>query len=205
MEPVKDHELKAFFTHVIGVLEGLDVPYMVVGGFAAILYGQPRLTIDVDVVVEMAPHHIDPFVAAFPIPDYYVSEETVRDSLRRRYLFNVIEPTTGAKVDLVPLPRDRFTREAFRRRQRVTYDPKGRAATFMAPEDVVVAKLRAYEETGSDRHLADAQSVVVMQWGELDVELMRRGARTAGVAESLERLLEAARREAAEPSDSRWK
>jgi hypothetical protein len=195
MEPVKDHELKAFFTHVIHVLERLDIPYMVVGGFAAILYGQPRLTIDVDVVVDMEPRHVDPFVAAFPIPDYYVSKEAVRDSLRRRYLFNVIQPTTGAKVDLIPLPRDRFTREAFHRRQRVTYDEEGRAAAFMAPEDVVVAKLRAYEETESDRHLRDAESVLVMQWGALDLALMRRGARAADVFESLERLLEGVRRE----------
>lgn len=195
MERVRDYELKAFFTTVIDVLERLEIPYMVVGGFAAILYGQPRLTIDVDVLVDMEPEHVGPFVAAFPIPDYYVSEEAIRDSLRRRYLFNVIEPTTGAKVDLIPLPRDRFTREAFHRRQRVTYDREGHAATFMAPEDVVVAKLRAYDETESDRHLRDAQSVVLIQWGELDVDLMRRSARAAGVGEALEGLLTAARRE----------
>jgi hypothetical protein len=195
MEPVKAHELKGFFTHVIQVLERLDIPYMVVGGFAAILYGQPRLTIDVDVVVDMEADQIDPFVAAFPIPDYYVSKEAVRDSLRRRYPCNVIQPITGAKVDLIPLPRDRFTREAFQRRRRVTYDDEGRAAAFMAPEDVVVAKLRAYEETESDRHLRDAESVLVMQWGALDLALMRRGARAADVVEALERLLEGVRRE----------
>ena len=65
----------------------------------------------------------------------------------------------------------------------------------MTPEDVVVAKLRAYESTESDRHLRDAQSVVVMQWGELDLELMRRSARAADVVEVLEGLLEATRRE----------
>jgi hypothetical protein len=65
----------------------------------------------------------------------------------------------------------------------------------MAPEDVVVAKLRAYERTESDRHLRDAESVLVMQWGELDLELMRRSARAADVVEALERLLEGVRRE----------
>ncbi len=46
MEPVRDYELRAFFTYVIEVLERLGIPYMVVGGFAAIMYGEPRLTID---------------------------------------------------------------------------------------------------------------------------------------------------------------
>jgi len=70
MEPVRDYELKAFFTYVIEVLENLGIPYMVVGGFAAIFYGEPRLTIDVDIVVDMKLEHVRPLVAAFPVPDY---------------------------------------------------------------------------------------------------------------------------------------
>ena len=195
MERVRDYELKAFFTYVIDVLEGLNIPYMVVGGFAAIFYGQPRLTIDVDIVVDMKWHHIEPLVAAFPIPDYYVSEEGIRDSLQRRYPFNVIQPTTGAKVDLVPLPRDPFTRAAFGRRQRLEYDEAGHSAMFITPEDIIVAKLVAYGKTGSDKHLRDAQSVLVMQWGELDLDMVRRGARASGVLEQFERLWAVARRE----------
>jgi hypothetical protein len=110
MEKVKGYELKAFFTYVIRALERLEVPYMVVGGFAAILYGEPRLTIDVDILVDIKWEHITPLVKAFPIPDYYISKEAIQDSIRRSYPFNVIQPTTGAKVDLVPLPRDLFTR-----------------------------------------------------------------------------------------------
>ena len=195
MEPVKDYELKAFFTYVIDVLERLGIPYMVVGGFAAIFYGEPRLTIDVDIVVDMRSEHIRPFVAAFPIPDYYVSEEGIRDSLQRRYPFNVIQPATGAKVDLVPLPRDPFTRLAFQHRQRLAYDAAGHSATFITPEDIIVAKLIAHRETGSDKHLRDARGVLVMQWNELDLESIRRGADANGVLEAFEKLLEAARQE----------
>ncbi|MHA1741020.1 MAG: hypothetical protein ACTSVD_02890, partial [Candidatus Thorarchaeota archaeon] len=194
-EPVRDYELKAFFTYVIEVLEQLEIPYMVVGGFAAIFYGEPRLTIDVDIVVDMKWNHIGPFVAAFPIPDYYVSEEGIRDSLQRRYPFNVIQPTTGAKVDLVPLPRDPFTRAAFQRRQRMEYDEAGHSATFITAEDIIVAKLIAYRETESDKHLRDARGVLMMQWGVLDLEVVRRSARAGGVLEQFEELLEAARRE----------
>ena len=67
MEPPGEYELKAFFTHVVNVLERLKIPYMVVGGFAAVFYGEPRLTLDVDIVVDMRPEHICPFVASFPI------------------------------------------------------------------------------------------------------------------------------------------
>jgi hypothetical protein len=198
MERVKDYELKAFFTYVIEVLESLDIPYMVVGGFAAIFYGEPRLTIDVDIIIDMHREHIRPFVDAFPIPDYYISEEGVRDSLWRRYPFNVVQPTTGAKVDLVPLPRDPFTRAAFQRRQRMVYDEAGRSAAFITPEDIVVAKLVAYRETGSDKHLRDARGVLVTQWGELDLEVIHRSVRESGVLDQFTELLEAARRDVEE-------
>lgn len=195
MERVKDYELKAFFTYVIEVLESLDIPYMVVGGFAAIFYGEPRLTIDVDIIVDMRREHIDPFVDAFPIPDYYVSEQGVRDSLWRRYPFNVIQPTTGAKVDLVPLPRDLFTRTAFQRRQRIAYDEAGRSATFIIPEDIVVAKLVAHRKTGSDKHLRDARGVLMTQWGELDLDAIRRNARESDVLELFEKLWQVVQQE----------
>jgi len=195
MEPVRNYELKAFFAYVTGLLERLGIPYMVVGGFAAIFYGEPRLTIDVDIIVDMKPEQIGPFVAAFPIPDYYVSEEAVRDSLRRRYPFNVIQPGTGAKVDLVPLPRDPFTIAAFKRRQRLEYDVDGNSATFIIPEDIILAKLMAFQKTESDKHLRDARGVLVTRWGRLDLEAIRRGARAAGVLDQFEKALEAARRE----------
>jgi hypothetical protein len=195
MERVRDYELRAFFTYVIEVLEQLDIPYMVVGGFAAIFYGEPRLTIDVDIVLDMKWRHIGPFVAAFPIPDYYVSEESIQDSLQRCYPFNVIQPTTGAKVDLVPLPRDPFTRAAFQRRQRLEYDEVGHSATFITPEDIIVAKLITHRETESDKHLRDARGVLMMQWGELNLEAVRRGARAGRVLKQFDLLLEAVQRE----------
>ncbi len=187
-------ELRAFFTYAIGVLERLDIPYMVVGGYAATVYGEPRMTVDVDIVVDMGWEHVSAFVAAFPSPGYYVSEESVRDSLARRYPFNVIETNTAAKIDVVPMPGDAFTRMAFARRQRIEY-VAGHSATFITPEDIIVAKLLAHKNTGSDKHLRDAQGVLTMQWGDLNLELIRRACRASEVSDLFEMILEAARRE----------
>ena len=193
MEPVRDYELAAFLTHVIGVLERLGIPYMVVGGFAAILYGEPRLTIDVDIVADMSVERVGAFVAAFPSPDYYANAESIRDALVRRSLFNVIQSSTGAKVDLVPLPTDPFTRAAFARRQRLQYDARGHTATFITAEDIVLAKLVAFQRTRSDKHLRDARGVLLMQWADLDIEALRRGASGLGMRGPLDDLLSAVR------------
>jgi hypothetical protein len=143
----------------------------------------------------MRRHHIESFAAAFPIPDYYVSEDGIRDSLQRCYPFNVIQPTTGAKIDLVPLPRDTFTRAAFQRRRRMEYDEAHHSATFITPEDIVVAKLIAHRETDSDKHLHDAQGVLTTQWGEIDLKAVRRIARASKVLDQLEEIAEAVRQE----------
>ena len=137
------------------------------GGFAAIFYGEPRLTIDVDIVTDIKFQHIKPFLEAFPTPDYYLSEATVRDSIRRRFPFNVIQTKTGAKADIIPLPDDVFSRIAFTRRQRMVYHEAGQEAFFISPEDVILAKLFAFDQTGSDKHLRDIRGVLVTQWGLL--------------------------------------
>ncbi len=180
---------------MIGVLERLQIPYMVVGGFAAIFHGEPRFTMDVDIVVDMRDTDIHAFVAAFPISEYYVSEEGIRDSLARRYPFNVIQPGTGAKIDLVPLPHDPFTQAAFKRRQRLPFNVHGDTATFITAEDIIVAKLFAYRETQSDKHLRDARGVLMIQWGKVDIELVRRGAQNANMKSTFEEMLKQVERE----------
>lgn len=189
-------ELASFFVHVIDVLEELGISYMVVGGYAALFYGEPRMTLDVDIVVDMSTAHVPQFVAAFSESDYYVSEEAILDSVARRYPFNIIESRTAAKVDLVPLPQDVFTRMAFTRRQRVEY-LTGHSATFIAPEDAIVAKLVAHKNTRSDKHLHDAQGMLRVQGDRLDMELVRRASRASEVLDILEELIEVVRTDGA--------
>ena len=193
MEHVQDYELKAFFNYVIDVFEQLNIPYMVVGGFAAIFYGEPRLTIDIDIVADVKLHHITQLIKMFPFPEYYLSEEGIDDSLKRRYPFNIIQPTTGAKVDIVPLPSDTFTRAAFKRRQRRVYDETGRTAMFIAPEDIIIAKLVAFSKTGSDKHLRDARGILVTLWEQLDLERIRTDASAIHLDEQLDKLLKTVR------------
>jgi len=191
MDRLYEDELRACLEEVLGVLERLEIPYMIVGGYAATLYGEPRLTLDVDIVVDMHVGHVPAFVASFSSDEFYVSEDGIRDSLARRYPFNVIESATAAKADLVPLSVDPFTRGAFDRRQRVVYDSQGHSAAFIAAEDLVVAKLLAFQATGSDRHLRDARGVLVTQGERLDLGWVRRVAGASGVGEVLDRLLKA--------------
>ncbi len=57
---------------ITGRLESAEIPYCIVGGLAAIAYGRPRLTLDVDLVVALRPSHVDTLITAFPIEDFYL-------------------------------------------------------------------------------------------------------------------------------------
>ena len=188
MKPVQDYELKKFFAYVTQALDDLGIPYMVVGGFAAIFYGEPRMTIDIDIVVDMERKHVEPLVKAFPLPDFYISKEGVLDALRRRYPFNIIQPATGAKVDMMPLPRDVYSRIAFRRRKRLVIDESGHSVFVISPEDMIIAKLLAFKSTKSDKHFRDARGVLQIQWDYLDFVVLRKTANAEGVGELLKTL-----------------
>ena len=188
MTSVQDYELKKLFDYVTQALEDLGIPYMVVGGFAAIFYGEPRMTIDIDIVVDMERKHVEPLVQTFAFPDFYISREGVLDALRRRYPFNIIQSSTGAKIDMMPLPRDVYSRIAFRRRKRLSIDESGRSAFFITPEDIVIAKLLAFRTTGSDKHIRDARGVLQIQWDYLDFVVLRKTADAEDVGNLLETL-----------------
>lgn len=195
MSQTTPQELQRFFAYIVDILERLQIPYMVAGGFAAIFYGEPRLTIDVDIVVDIKSQHIKAFVAAFPPPTYYLSGEAMRDSIRRRFPFNVIQSTTGAKADMVPLPDDIFSRMAFMRRQKMVYNTAGDEAYFISANDIIMAKLLAFQQTGSDKHLRDIKGVLVTQWERLDLELIRKMADRHDLLTQFEQIYELARQE----------
>jgi hypothetical protein len=132
---------------------------MVVGSIASIAYGEPRLTKDIDIVVELPEHAIPRFCASFPAPEFYVSDIAVRDAIKHRIPFNVLHPATGNKIDFV-LPRaDEWGRLQLARRQQVQLltDRTGYTAR---PEDVIIGKMWYYAESEHEKHLRDITGIL---------------------------------------------
>jgi hypothetical protein len=75
------------------------------------------------------------------------------------------------------------------------FNQAGMEAYFISAEDVVLAKLFTFEQTGSDKHLRDIKGVLVAQWGHLDLELIRRVADHRHLLVQFEQLYEIARHE----------
>ncbi len=152
---------------VAEVCEQLGIQYRVVGSVAASLQGEPRSTNDIDMVLQLDEARVATFCAAFPPPDYYCSLDAARDAVRRRFQFNVIQLTTGLKVDIIIATNSEFDRSQFARGGAVLVDDTHEV--FVAsPEDVILKKLEYFKLGGSEKHLRDIVGILKVQAEAID-------------------------------------
>lgn len=178
---------------VADVLRDLGIDYMMSGSLVSSLQGEPRSTHDIDIVIAIRQPSAKPLAAAFPPPDYYLTEESILDALRTDGLFNLIDVNSGDKVDFWMLTDQPFDLSRFRRKR--IEDVLGMRIAVSAPEDTILVKLHWAEKSGgSDRHFTDALRVYEVQYGLLDLEYLRDWARTLGVSSLLDRIEEQAER-----------
>src|SRR5215210_6748714 len=90
---------------VTNVFEKLGVPYLIGGSLASTLYGMVRTTQDSDIIDEMHPEQIQPFVESLQ-NEFFIDEEMIAESIQRNSSFNIIHRNTMFKVDVfIPRPR----------------------------------------------------------------------------------------------------
>jgi hypothetical protein len=176
---------------VAEALEGCGVRYVIGGSLASSISGEPRSTLDVDVVVALSEADVQPFLAALG-DEFHAEPDVLRHAIRKCASANLVHYPTATKVDLfvlggTPLDEEQMSR---RRRVRVTADPD-RHLYFYTPEDILLRKLRWYRlgNEVSDRHWRDILGIVLVQAGRLDDAYLRRGAKVLGVSDLLERAL----------------
>ncbi len=171
------------------ILERLGVPYCIGGSVASSVYGEVRTTLDVDVVADLDPEHIDALVAAVE-SDFHVVDEAIHRAVRERSSFNLIHEETLVKADVYVPPDDPTHREQFARSRRVALRSEpGSEVELVSPEDVVIHKLRWYEMGGrvSDRQWRDILGVLKVQGASLDLAYLERTATILGLSELLAR------------------
>lgn len=167
--------------YLIQVLENLGVRYGITGSIATMLYGEPRMTNDIDVVVELPASKIDDFCGAFPSPDYYLSRASVAEAVAERFQFNVIHPTSGLKIDVMVATNSDLDRSQFGRLMRIKL-ATGVEGSFISPEDAIVNKLIFFQEGGSEKHLRDITGILRTRTTPLDRDYIKSWATKLGVA-----------------------
>jgi hypothetical protein len=173
---------------IVEALERIGLRYFVTGSMATIFFGEPRFTNDIDIVVDLPADKIAQLCAAFPSPDFYLSEETVHRAVSRRGQFNVIHPSSGLKVDMMVPADSPFNQSRFARAKTVRPAP-GFDATFSSAEDVILKKMEAYRDGGSEKHLRDIAGVLKISGVHLDRGYLADWADRLGTTEIWQEIL----------------
>ena len=170
-------------------LEALGIPYTVGGSIAASFAGEPRSTLDIDLVVAIDERHVDPLVALLE-QDFYVDAGALRRAVRDRSSAHAIHHATQLKVDLFVAGGTPSDEQQLARRLDVDLGD-GRHLYVHPPEDILLQKLRWYQRGGetSDRQWRDIVGIVRVQGARLDREYLSRMANAVGLSTLLNRAL----------------
>lgn len=164
-------------------LNRLRVRYFVSGSVAAILYGEPRLTHDVDLVVFLREAEIARLLEVFPSPAFYLPPAAIiaaEIARPQKGHFNVIHADTGFKADFYTAGRDELHGWAFRNARQLAY--RGEPVIVAPPEYVIVRKLEYFREGGSEKHLRDIRSMLAVSGDTLDRLALQDWVQRCGVS-----------------------
>lgn len=165
-------------------LDAANLPYMITGSIAAGLYGQPRMTRDIDIVAVLHPPHAT--VLADQLGREFVCDaESIRESIAARRIFSVVHREALQKIDFIVRDDRDYEIEKFGRRRRVEVDEQ--PMWVISPEDLVLSKLVWAKDSRSELQFRDVRSIIALQ-PDLDWPYMERWALRLTVARLLAEL-----------------
>jgi hypothetical protein len=182
---MSQYELLKFIELIDARLGSAGVPYMLTGSVAMTFYAVPRMTRDVDLVVECDIASLDRLVDLFAA-DCYVDRSEVEMALRSRSMFNIIHNEWLVKADLIPRKTGEYRELEFVRRRRVMIGDQ--SAWVVSPEDLILSKLDWMKASGSELQQRDV-AAMLRTVPDLDMPYLWQWAADLGVAEELDRAM----------------
>lgn len=181
MSPRPTPDFEGLLARLTNALNARAVPFMLIGGQAVLLHGDPRLTQDVDATLGAGPERLDDIIHVCremglePLPD------DLETFVRRTFVLPARDSATGLRVDFI-FSTTPYEAQAIARAVLV---PIGDAdVPFATAEDLIIHKLFA----GRPRDLEDAAGVVRRKGHELDWAYMREWVERFSTAEGRENL-----------------
>lgn len=168
------------------MLDDLDIRYVIGGSVASSIWGEPRATVDLDVMIDATADKTAALVHRLG-DAFYVSEESALSAVAREGSFNAIHYESSMKIDFFIAERNDLAERQIDRRHPIEIGD--RVLSFYAPEDLLVRKLMWYRLGGeqSERQWRDILGILRVSGDRLDREYLESAADTAGVSDLLSR------------------
>ena len=159
------------FLIFVNRLNDSGIRYMITGAVASIVYGEPRLTHDIDLVLELDDASAQKLVEGFPLEEFYCPPfEILKIEAKRSHRghFNLIHHETGFKADCYIMGQDELHSWAMPNRRK--FEIEGEPIWLAPPEYVILRKLEFFREGGSEKHLNDIVSMIEVSSEQIDFE-----------------------------------
>ena len=141
-----------FLRVLIDFFEKQNIPYMLSGSVAMSLYTQPRFTRDYDFVVNLKDQHVNQLLNRFS-EGYYINDESVKEAIRKKSMFNIIDHKSGYKADFVILKNEPFRQTEFSRQKKMKF--LDMSISIVSPEDLLLSKIIWIQEIQSGVQIED--------------------------------------------------
>ncbi|MBN1184880.1 MAG: nucleotidyl transferase AbiEii/AbiGii toxin family protein [Bacteroidales bacterium] len=142
------------------LLEGNDFPYMVSGSQALNWYVNPRMTMDIDIVIELDMNNVDRFITLF-LDGFYINVDTVKKEAKYRGIFNLIDFETGYKIDFIVRKDAEYRINEFKRRIRIRYNEF--EMWVVSPEDLIISKILWIQTYTSEKQMEDIKTLLLLE------------------------------------------
>ena len=180
-----DEQLE-FMKLIASRLDSTGIPYMMTGSMAMAIYSIPRMTRDIDLVVDITPTDVDKIVDIFS-EDCYIDQDSVMQAVHTHGMFNIIHNDWMVKADFIIRKNEDYRREEFARRQKINIE--GTAISVVAAEDLILSKLVWGKRSQSDLQLHDVYQIISTV-SEPDWKYMQKWASVLGIEKLLQKAKE---------------
>ena len=174
------------------ILDEMGVRWFLGGSLASSVHGIPRATFGADIMADLRPQHVKPFLKRLG-DAWYADEGAITQGLQARSSFHLIHCATAMKVDVFLPKLRRFDGGEFARARRMPLvEGSNVEAAVCYAEDIVIAKLEWYRLGGEDsqRQWSGVLGVLRLNSGKLDLELLLTSAAEVGVTDLLQKAVE---------------
>lgn len=151
--------------------EKIGLPYMLTGSMAMIIYAIPRLTMDIDIVIELDRNGMDDFIKVFET-DYYIPHEAVSRAVAQKKMFNIIHESSAFKIDCILRKDTDFQNNVFAKRKLVSY--KDFEVWLISKDDLILSKLLWASDSHSELQFRDVINLMKESFDEDYVESWSR-------------------------------
>lgn len=139
-------------------LETEGIPYMLTGSIAANFYTIPRMTRDIDLVIDVSESDVEKLVHCFG-DEFYVSKVAVERAIQNRKMFNIIHNEALVKVDFIIKKNSEYRKLEFERKKIINFE--GENIFITSPEDLIISKLFWARDSMSEIQIKDIKNLMI--------------------------------------------